>query len=54
MYKSKYLKRAKKIADWYEEKDIMFDDEQRPYVIVEYESDHSDEYRIEFTRRYLD
>lgn len=48
------LERAQEIASWYEEKDIMWDDNNRPYVMIETETDHSDEYRVEFKKRYLD
>lgn len=47
------LARAHEIADFYQEQDIMWDDD-RPYVMVETETDHSDEYRSEFRKRFLD
>lgn len=45
------LARAREIADWYEDKDLLFDDYGRPYVNVEYEDD---ECNVTVKRSYLD
>lgn len=51
METTELLARAQEIADWYQEKDIMIDEDGRPYVVVDYEDD---ECRVEFKKRYLD
>lgn len=47
------LEKAHMVADWYEEKDIMFDDFDRAYVMIDVETDHSDDSRSEFKKCYL-
>lgn len=44
------LAKAHEIADWYEEKDIMFDEFDRPYVNVENEDDEGN---VSVKKRYL-
>lgn len=44
------LAKAHEIADWYEEKDILFDDDDCPYVNTELEDDEGN---VEVKRRYL-
>jgi len=44
------LAKAHEIADWYEEKDILFDEFARPYVNAEYEDDEGN---VEVKKRYL-